>query len=241
VSRTILVVDDDRQMVRTLSAVLRLHGWDTTSAYSGEEAVAATATQRFDAVLMDVRMPGINGVEALRRIHETQPRTPIILMTAYAAHELLEQAERDGAVRILGKPIAWPKLLAVLTDVVSTNRSVLVVDDDPQFLSTLGQVLQQHGSKVEKAGSLAEAMALIETASPSVVVLDLKLEDIQPMDAVLAIKELSPSVALILYSGHPHMLDDTVAALPSEWVHAGLKKPFPPEQLIGLLDALTRH
>jgi DNA-binding NtrC family response regulator len=239
VSRAILVVDDDRQMVRTLSAVLRLHGWETTPAYSGEEAVAAAATHRFDAVLMDVRMPGINGVESMRQIRAGQPRTPIILMTAYAAHELLQQAERDGALMILGKPIVWPKLMTMLAD-VGSNRSTLVVDDDPQFLQTLSQVLQQHGRRVEKAATIGEAMALIETTAPSVVVLDLKLEDVQPTDAVLAIKELSPSVALILYSGHPHMLDDTVAALPSGWVHASLKKPFPPEQLIELLDALTR-
>jgi DNA-binding NtrC family response regulator len=237
---TILVVDDDRQMVKTLSAVLQLHGWKTASAYSGEEAIRAVEERRFKAVLMDVRMPGINGVEALRAIRRSQPLTPVILMTAYAAHDLLEQAERDGALMVLSKPIPLPTLTGLLEHVSRAERSVLLVDDDPDFLATLSTVLAEHGSRVLKARTLSEALEFVETQAPAIVVLDLRLDDgIQPADAVIAIKEVSPAVVLILCSGHPDTLDQTLAAVPSGWIHASLAKPFPPERLIDLLDALT--
>jgi len=236
---TILVVDDDRQMVKTLSAVLQLHGWTTVGAYSGEEAIAAADAQPFTAVLMDVKMPGINGVDAFRAIRKARPRLPVILMTAYAAYDLLEQAEREGALMVMPKPVSWPTLIGLL-DRASTPRSVLLVDDDPEFLSTLADVVAGHGVSVLRAQTLDEALRLLDSAAPAIVVLDLRLDGVQPSDAVLAIKELSPAVILILCTGYPRLLDQTLAAVPQGWVHAGLTKPFAPERLLEVLDGLDR-
>jgi DNA-binding NtrC family response regulator len=235
---TILVVDDDRQMVKTLSAVLQLHGWATVGAYSGEEAIVAADAQAFTAVLMDVKMPGINGVDAFRAIRKARPGMPVILMTAYAAHDLLEQAEREGAAMIMPKPVSWPTLIGLLDRASTKPRSVLLVDDDPEFLSTLGDVVAGHGVPVLRAQSMQEALRLLDSDAPAIVVLDLRLDGIQPEDAVLAIKELSPAVILILCTGYPRLLDQTLAAVPQGWVHAGLTKPFAPERLLEVLDGL---
>jgi CheY-like chemotaxis protein len=114
-TRRVLVVDDDRQMVKTIRAILDHRGWESIPAYSGEEAVeAAKAEPPIRAVLMDVRMPGMNGVEACLQMHAARPDMPVILMTAYAAQEILAQARRAGVVTIFPKPLAWPKLIAQL-------------------------------------------------------------------------------------------------------------------------------
>ena len=111
-SRHVLVVDDDRQMVYTIRAILGRRGWDSTPAYSGEEAIALAGRQpAFGAVLMDVRMPGVSGVEACQAIQASCPETPVILMTAYAAPDQLADARQSGALTVLPKPLAWPKLL----------------------------------------------------------------------------------------------------------------------------------
>jgi two-component system, NtrC family, response regulator HydG len=239
-SRTVLVVDDDRQMVKTFAAVLRRRGWESLTAFDGEQAVQVARDHHVDVVLMDVRMPGMNGVEALRAIRQSKPLTPVILMTAYAANELLEQAERDGALSIMPKPVPLPRLLTLLEDVIHTERSVLIVDDDPQFLSTLTEVLSTSGRAVLKAGTLEQALELLDAQTPDIVVLDLKLDDSSPEETIRAIKNARPAVVLILYSGHPLMLDETLASLPSELVYASLRKPFSPASLMGLLDDLTR-
>jgi DNA-binding NtrC family response regulator len=238
---TILVVDDDRQMVKTLSAVLELHGWKTQPAYSGEEAIRAAGQSEFAAVLMDVKMPGIDGVDAFRAIRRDRPRMPVILMTAYAAHDLLEQAEREGAVMVMPKPVSWPTLIGLLDRASAPRRPVLLVDDDPVFLSTLSEVVAAHGVPVLRAESLAEALHHLDAEAPAIVVLDLRLDGMQPADAVLAIKELSPAVILILCTGYPQLLDQTLAAVPPGWVHAGLTKPFAPERLLEVLDGLDRE
>lgn len=113
-SRRVLVVDDDRQMVYTIRAILDRRGWESSGAYSGEEAVALAEREAPFAVLMDVRMPGISGVEACQAIQAARPKTPVILMTAYAAPDQLAGARQSGALTVMPKPLAWPKLLAHL-------------------------------------------------------------------------------------------------------------------------------
>ncbi len=234
-TRRILVVDDDREMVRTLCDVLELHGWQPLAAHSGEEAVGLAAQSGVDIVLMDVRMPGLNGVEALRAIKANSPRTRVVLMTAYAARDLLAEAERDGALRIMPKPVALPELLALLDEARRQEETVLVVDDDPDFLHTLSDLLRARGIATAEAKSLDEALQRLERQAPSAVVLDLRLDQLAPLDVVLAVKRVSPEVLLILYSGSREALNETVAAIPSGLVHAALLKPFPIERLVELL------
>lgn len=233
-----LIVDDDRQMVRTLCDILRIHGWEAVGVHSGEEAVAQIRGEAFSIVLMDVRMGGITGVEALRQIRRLRPLTQVVLMTAYSAAELLAEAEREGAVQILPKPVAIPGLITLLDAAVSGESRVLVVDDDPDYLSTVCDVLKQQGYVALRAMNLEEAIATLEEDSPAAVLLDLCLGEVEPGDAVLAIKRVSPAIALILYSGNGGALEQTEAALPSSYVNATLRKPFPPEQLLNLLHEL---
>jgi CheY-like chemotaxis protein len=139
---------------------------------------------------------------------------------------------------IMPKPVSWPTLIGLLDRASTKPRSVLLVDDDPEFLATLGDVVAGHGVSVLRAQSMQEALRLLDSDAPAIVVLDLRLDGIQPADAVLAIKELRPAVILILCTGYPRLLDQTMAAIPHGWVHAGLTKPFAPERLLEVLDGL---
>ncbi|MGQ0647473.1 MAG: response regulator [Gemmatimonadaceae bacterium] len=110
----IAIVDDDTAMVETLCDILELHGWDPMRAYNGEEAVGLVKDREVDVVLMDIRMPRMNGVDALREIKLQSPSTRVVLFTASAAQDLLARAERYGATRILKKPLEVAELLNVL-------------------------------------------------------------------------------------------------------------------------------
>jgi two-component system, NtrC family, response regulator HydG len=235
----VLVVDDDRHMVKTLCAVLKISGWNTLAAHTGEDAVRLAGDAAVTAVLMDVKMPGMNGVEAFQQIRRVSPRLPVILMTAYSAHELVAEAEREGVLSVLPKPIPWSKLNELLRATLERQEGLLIVDDDAAFLSTLTDLLAERGRRCLQARSLEEALALLEREAPGIVLLDLKLDHTRPRDAALAIKKVSPAAVLILCSGYPAMIDETIASLPQGWVYASLKKPFAPERLMGLLDAVS--
>ena len=109
-----LVVDDDRDMVRTLCDVLRLRGWQVQGVHSGEEALDLVDRQPFGVVLMDIKMPGIEGTEACRVMVQRHPGLRVILMTAHVPIDAIHEAERDGAWRVMRKPVEIGELLALL-------------------------------------------------------------------------------------------------------------------------------
>jgi DNA-binding NtrC family response regulator len=236
VTGRLLIVDDEELMVKTLGDIVRLHGWEADGAFSGESAVEAVRARDYAIVLMDVRMAGINGVEAFKAMKEIRPGIRVVLMTAYTATEILSEAEREGALRILSKPVALAGLIEVLEQATAQWRSVLVVDDDPAFLRTLSNLLEQNGYSTLTAKNLDDAIKMLESKSPGAVVLDLRLKDVTAPETVIAIKRVSPSVALILCSGHPTALDEATSSMPARFIHASLHKPFVPDALLEILN-----
>ena len=86
--------------------------------------------------------------------------------------------------------------------------------------------------------SLDAAVRRLEAESPAAVLLHLRIDSTQVQEAVMAIRNVSPAVALILYSGHVPSLDRSEVEVPREWVYARLQKPFAVERLTALLDEL---
>lgn len=102
-AQRMLVVDDEPDMARGLRRILKIHGYDVHTANSGEEAVAEAREWPPDGILMDIKMPGIDGVEAFRRIRAICPHAFVIFMTAFSS--LADTAREEGAVDVLTKPV----------------------------------------------------------------------------------------------------------------------------------------
>ncbi len=118
--RRIAVVDDDTAMVDILYDILEMHGWEPVRAHDGLEAVRVVGEHPVDVVLMDIRMPKLNGVQALEAIKARAPWTKVVLFTASASQELLTRALESGVSRILRKPVDAEALLAVLDELASS-------------------------------------------------------------------------------------------------------------------------
>lgn len=109
---TVLVVDDDAGMRETLTAILEAAGHETAAAADGETALAMIGRHAYDVVVMDVRMPGRDGVAVLEDIGSPPPS--VILMTAYAVEDRLRTAVAGHAVALVQKPFAVPYLLGLV-------------------------------------------------------------------------------------------------------------------------------
>jgi len=108
----ILIVDDDAGQRSLLNSFLSGQGFVTVPVESGESALETLAQQEFAMMISDVRMPGISGLETLRRVRKQRPTLPVLLVTAYADIRDAVVAMRDGAVNYLEKPIDLDELLA---------------------------------------------------------------------------------------------------------------------------------
>jgi DNA-binding NtrC family response regulator len=239
-SRRILVVDDDRAMLRTLSDVLRIAGWQTETAGSGEEAIESLAKSSYAAVLMDVRMGGMSGVAALQAMRDRWPTLPVLLMTAYASPEMLRDAAAAGAPRVLRKPVPIPDLLDALAAVAGSRGALLLVDDDPDFRRSLTAVLTGRGFAVRQAASLSDAISSLQRTPAVAVILDLQIDDTQPHDLLDAIKRVRSDTAIILCTGYPHLLESLVSSGLPDRVLGYVVKPFAADKLTALIETAVR-
>ncbi len=114
----ILIVDDDAAHRRMLDAVLSGEGYHTIQAADGRAAVSAVESNLFDLILMDLRMPRMDGLEAQQRIQEISPGVPIIMMTAYASVGTAVGALKAGATDYLTKPVDIDELKIIIAKVL---------------------------------------------------------------------------------------------------------------------------
>lgn len=110
----VLIIDDNLGLAKTLVFILRRKGYGAEATPDGMTALALLEEEQFDVIFLDVRMPGLNGVETLRRIRELRPKACVFLMTAYALKELTEEAVREGARTVLRKPLDVDQVLTLI-------------------------------------------------------------------------------------------------------------------------------
>jgi CheY-like chemotaxis protein len=118
----ILVVDDDPLSARCVATWLANEGYATARAASGEEAMRRLVEERFTAVVSDVQMPAMNGLELLQQVHAHFPHLPVILMTAFLGPGTREAGLARGATAVLEKPLEREELLAALAGPAHERR-----------------------------------------------------------------------------------------------------------------------
>lgn len=119
----ILLVDDDRLILATLTMGLEKAGFDTLHAESGEDAVNICQKQRPDLIVMDIRMSGISGIEAAQRIHALF-EVPVIYLSAYDDVEIVEQAVKQGGIGYMVKPVEVHQLVPEIRSVLARAADI---------------------------------------------------------------------------------------------------------------------
>jgi CheY-like chemotaxis protein len=114
-SLSILVVDDNPSMASALADVLDVKGFEVHAATSGEEALEILQAHPVDILLTDVIMPDMDGLALYRATRKTHPRLTTILMTAYAADDLIQKGMAEGIKTVLSKPVDINFLLTLFS------------------------------------------------------------------------------------------------------------------------------
>jgi len=121
----ILLIDDEPESCKALSILLHHSGYEVKSCPSGEEAITLLKTHSFDLIISDLVLPGINGIDILKRVKEDSPNTSVILITGRASTETAVEAMREGALDYITKPFNVERLKIQITKAIEKSRLVL--------------------------------------------------------------------------------------------------------------------
>jgi len=159
--KTILVVDDDEAIRTLLQEELEDEGYKVVIATNARDALKIVETEPLDLVILDIRMPGMDGLEALRKISATR-RIPTIMLTAYSQPDLVEQAVELGVFAYLVKPIKEADLLPTLEVAMARSEELQAVEAEvgslKETLATRKLVERAKGILMDQSG-MTEAMA----------------------------------------------------------------------------------
>jgi len=116
-----LLVDDEEDILEVVQDRLEAYGFTIVTAGTGLEALHKLAREKFDGIFLDVKMPEMDGIEALEEIRKTDQRTPIIVITSSSTQELAIEAIAKGANEYVLKPFEWEELKAKIEKVYNIS------------------------------------------------------------------------------------------------------------------------
>lgn len=235
----LLIVDDNKDLLETFSFILKRTGFDVDTAPNGLAAVNKYRNGSFDVILMDFKMPEMNGLDAFYHIKKINPAARVILMTAYTEQGFAESALNDGIFNIIQKPLRVEKLIELIREATSGN-SVLIVDDDPEFLKTLAAILEMADYKVITASSGEEAIEKARNQVCKIAFMDIKLPSMNGLEAFLALKEIIPDIKAVMMTGYGNEINKTVERSNEASVLTCLFKPFSPQQAVELVGRVLK-
>lgn len=234
----ILVVDDDADILDTLKDVLELEGYETETASDGFKALDAVRNSSFDVVLMDIKMPVMNGVETFKKLRAISADTPVIMISAYAVEDLVREALREGAFAALKKPVDFDQLFHTIESARGDGALVLVVDDEDQVRTVLSNVLDDKGFRTKTAKDGEHAIAMARANNFDVIVLDMKLPVLNGLETYLAIRSIRPDAVVIVMTGYPMEMMSLAKQAVEKSAYVCLQKPIDVDDLLTLINKI---
>ncbi|WP_200343572.1 sigma-54-dependent transcriptional regulator [Halochromatium glycolicum] len=164
----VLIADDEPGICSAFAAMLARDGHEALIAANGAEAVTRVTRETLDAVFLDVRMPGMDGLEALARIRDLQPQLPVIVMTAFGTVETALTAVRNGAFDYLGKPLELDQVRAVLERALRAGAADASVSEQAATGEATDDELVGRGPAMQ---SLFKRIAVLTDTAMTVLIL----------------------------------------------------------------------
>ncbi len=232
----ILIVDDEPGIRTTLAVILEEEGYNVVVAEDGYKGIEAAKKTKFKIAFIDLKMPGINGVDTFKRIKKISPDTITFFMTAFFAEDLLKEAVKLGTQAILYKPLDVDLILRVIKEDL-TKTKILVVDDEFSTRETLKGVLEDRGYQVTVAEDGLTAIEMAKKTHFDIMFIDVVMPGIDGLQALEEIKRVDPKTKVIIMTGHD--IESLVEKAVSKGASTCIPKPIDDmDELLQLLQAV---
>ena len=223
-----------------MSLVLKRKGYQVSIANNGFEAIDTIKEEFFDIVFMDIKMPVLNGVETYKKIKEINEKIIIIMMTAYAVEDLIQDALKEGAYGVIYKPLDFEKILSLIEESKDTKLGglILIVDDDPGTCTTLKNILTKKGYEVGISYTGEDAIAKVQGKLFDIIFIDMKLPTLNGLETYLALKKINPELIAIMITGYHQEMDELVKEAMNNSAYTCLTKPINIEDMFVLINEI---
>ena len=223
ISGHILIIDDEAALRQTLARVLQQAGFEVTTAENGEQGLDFLKTTDFDMVFMDLRMPGLAGLDVLKLIHVSYPSLPVVLFTAQPDLNSAVEALRNGATDYLLKPLKPQAIIerarTILANQQKENRKreimtqIETLQTELKSLST-GQTGQLKAASLEKDRFLKRG----------VLVLDLRARRLIINEQAISVPPTSFDYLLVLARHSPNVVDYQTLVAEAQGYQANMRE-----------------
>ncbi len=227
----VLVVDRSPEIANLIEIYLRKQGYEVVKAYTAEDAIEKAVQHRPRAITLDVMLEGVDGFDFLQQLKE-RPETsaiPVVILSVVCDEG---KSWRLGAADYLEKPINPDRLVRVINNLLGSIVSplVLVVDDDKHIVDVLCRTLKKNGFAVASAYDGREAMVAIEQTKPDLILLDLRMPEMDGYQLIEAVKksEATKDIPIVVMTAYHFDREKTdILSMAAEHV----AKPFEVERL----------
>jgi two-component system response regulator HydG len=234
----LLIVDDEPDTCANLADIFDDAGYDVDIAHDGPSALELAERVVYDLALLDLKMPGMDGLELYRELRRISAGTVAIIVTAYASRETASAALNSGAWRVLPKPVDAAQLLELAVQALD-EPLILIVDDDEDLCHSLWDVFRHEGYRVCMAHDVADAERRVLQRDFQAVLVDMKLPSGQGNAVVERIRKDCPSARTIVVTGFAHEMSDCVQVAVSAGADAVCYKPFDVAALLRTVHRLV--
>lgn len=231
---SILVVDDDTDIAASVSDILKDCGYRVDTVHNGTDAIECVRNQLYDMVILDYKMPDMNGDEVYRRIRELQSVTVAVMVTAFAGDSGMQRAKDAGTWHVLRKPVDVGELLR-LVELALEQKTVLLIDDDHAFCLSMWDTLRERGYRVGLVHDATHAERELGSREYDFVLLDLRLGDADGEKVLQQVVASEQHPKVFVVTGLD-LTNETVSRLSSQGVGKIYSKPISVENLISSLD-----
>ncbi len=234
----VLVIDDDRDLAESLAELIEARGHVASLAFSGEAGIARFRQQHFDVAFVDLKMPGLNGVQTFLALRKLDPGATVVMMTGFSAEQVLRDAVQAGTLRVIDRAAAVTEMMPIVEE-IRPRRVLIGAGRDRTLVGDLRFALSDRGYEVEVAYSGEEALERTLAGAVDAVILDQNLPVLSGFDLYLALRWAGRPVPTIIAANRAKEHGAAIDLL-QPMTESILTQPFDPVDVLGEIDRLQR-
>ncbi len=238
--RKVLIVDDNIDFLENIIEIIESNGYEAVRAHDGFKALDTVEKNGIDLVLMDVRMPGIDGIETFKKLKQVSPEIPVIMMTAQTENDRIREALRGGANGALEKPLDIEKLTCSMKKAIPNGARIMVVDGNKETSANIMDVLRKNKYRGIAVYDSNAAIQMAREIKFDIIILDMKLQCVDGLNVCNAICDIRPEVIIFTIAENREERETVVEQSLQCKVHTCLEKPLNINHMLRIIQDVLK-